>query len=279
MNIRRSNILYQNGAYYTPAPMPEPPKPEPVKPAPPSAASTPKPNTGTMPKPSTSTPGNGGGGGNKGGGFSPSFGLGKDGELPEVVLPPKASELYVPPVNIFFVYDEYDGDFREQATYMAEKKYRNQINQFIYVLHDEDFINGWNKLVGTRINDILLFIHGGAGFICFYEEDEVMEYDDFSRLEKLSIEGRAYLLACHGGTEYDGTTIAWKFSELLHGKKVRAVVNGKVYYRSYYQIFRRWPLTKEEGAYWADFYYVRGLTSRRKLKLEGGFYKKMPWPA
>ena len=61
VNIRRSNILYQNGAYYTPAPMPEPPKPEPVKPAPPSAASTPKPNTGTTPKPSTSSPGNGGG--------------------------------------------------------------------------------------------------------------------------------------------------------------------------------------------------------------------------
>ena len=67
VNIRRSNILYQNGAYYTPAPMPEPPKPEPVKPAPPSAASTPKPNTGNTPTPSTSSPGNGGGGGNKGG--------------------------------------------------------------------------------------------------------------------------------------------------------------------------------------------------------------------
>ncbi len=88
VNIRRSNILYQNGAYYTPAPMPEPPKPEPVKPAPPTAASTPKPNTGTTPKPSTSSPGNGGGGGNKGGSTKPNTGSGSIPWKPSV---PKVS--------------------------------------------------------------------------------------------------------------------------------------------------------------------------------------------
>ncbi len=44
---------------------------------------------------------------------------------------------------------------------------------------------------------------------------------------------------------------------LFNGKPVRAVVNGSVYYRSATQLFSYKPLTKEKGAYWADFKYIK----------------------
>ncbi|MCI8611575.1 MAG: hypothetical protein HFE66_06625 [Clostridiales bacterium] len=264
--------MYENNAYHTPEKMPEPQKPKPPEPT--ASGGGANSNPGSVS--STSKPGNANSTGMSSGGLKPGggqthgFGLGETGNLPELPKP------YIPPINVFFVYNKIDSGFKEQADYMAEKKYRDQINEFIYFTKIHEFVNEWNSLVDTRINDILLFLHGGAGKLYFDKEE--MQYDDFSQLKELSIDGRAYLLACNGGTEYEGTTIAWKFSELLHGKRVRAVVDGKVYYRDWYQLFKRWPLTKEEGAYWADFYYVRGLTSRRKLQLEGGFYGKMPWP-
>ncbi len=265
-------VVYENNAYHTPEKMPEPQKPKPPEPT--ASGGGANSNPGSVS--STSKPGNANSTGMSSGGLKPGggqthgFGLGETGNLPELPKP------YIPPINVFFVYNKIDSGFKEQADYMAEKKYRDQINEFIYFTKIHEFVNEWNSLVDTRINDILLFLHGGAGKLYFDKEE--MQYDDFSQLKELSIDGRAYLLACNGGTEYEGTTIAWKFSELLHGKRVRAVVDGKVYYRDWYQLFKRWPLTKEEGAYWADFYYVRGLTSRRKLQLEGGFYGKMPWP-
>ena len=256
--------------------MPEPPKrpdPAPSKPTASGGTSNPT-NSGSVS--STNKPGNMNASGmssgemKPGGGSTHGTGTNKNENPPEVYGPP------VPPRNIFFVYNAKKG-FQEQADFIEKKMYRDQLNKFIYVTEVEEFVNEWNSLVDTRINDILLFLHGGAGKLYFANEG-VLKYDDFSQLEKLRIEGRAYLLACNGGTEYEGTTVAWKFSYLLHGKRVRAVVDGSVYYRDWYQLFDRWPLTKEKEAYWADFYYVRGLTSRRKLQLESVFWGRMPWP-
>lgn len=92
--IHKSNILYQDGAYYTPQPMPEPPKPEPVKPASPAA------NTPTQPTPSnpqnnaassTSSPGNGGGGA--------ASNLGTSGNKPPTIKPTIPVPEYKPPVT------------------------------------------------------------------------------------------------------------------------------------------------------------------------------------
>lgn len=99
-----------------------------------------------------------------------------------------------------------------------------------------------------------MYFHGGKGFLAFKNEE--MYVDEIRKLKNTSLSGKVYLYSCNGGTQNSyGETVAGAFSKVVSGAKVRAVVNGKVYYRAWYQLFSRKPLTKEKGAYWADFHY------------------------
>ena len=81
-------------------------------------------------------------------------------------------------------------------------------------------------------------------------------------------------MSCQGGTGYKGSSVAYEFSKVVNYKRVRAVVNGNVYYRAWNQWFSRKPLTKESGAYWADFYYIKNRNRKyvpSSGKLKGGW--------
>ena len=100
-------------------------------------------------------------------------------------------------------------------------------------------------------------MHGAAGTLSF---NGVQKYsNDIKSLKKIkTLRGKIYLLSCNGGTTAgDGSSVAGAFAVLQKGVKVRAVVDGKVYYRAWNQLISRKPLTKELGAYWADFIYCK----------------------
>lgn len=87
--------------------------------------------------------------------------------------------------------------------------------------------------------------------------NETMKGREIEKLSKINIKGKLYLFSCKGGTDKSRNSVAGRFAKLINGKPVRAVVNGSVYYRSATQLFSYKPLTKEKGAYWADFKYIK----------------------
>lgn len=164
--------------------------------------------------------------------------------------------------RVFLIYP----DFTSQADWMSKWAYNNKNVSKIVIKtkKKKEFIEKWNSLSGS-ISSIHLYLHGGAGVLYFYNES--MTYSDFSKMKKKSISGMVYLYSCQGGTmDRNGRIVALMFSNLVYNKKVRAVVNGNVYYRDWYQPFARKPLTKEKGAYWADFYYATVKGKRQGLK-------------
>lgn len=156
--------------------------------------------------------------------------------------------------NIFIVYNRRGSDFVEQANWMKRYAYSNKNCLTRYVEKTSDFIKEWNSLYSYSIKDIHLYLHGYPGNLSFKDDD--LSVDDIKELKKINISGKVYLYSCNGGTKNSyGETAAGEIAKLVAGARVRAVVNGKVYYRAWYQLFSRKPLTKEKGAYWADFYY------------------------
>ncbi len=156
--------------------------------------------------------------------------------------------------NIFFVYSRSGSDFIEQANWMKRYAYQNKNCITFNVKQVSEFTKKWNQLSSYSIKDIHLYLHGGKGNLYFFNED--MLVDEIRKLKKISISGIVYLYSCNGGTKNSyGETVAGALATRVSGARVRAVVNGKVYYRAWYQLFSRKPLTKEKGAYWADFHY------------------------
>lgn len=92
-------------------------------------------------------------------------------------------------------------------------------------------------------------------------------------LKKKKVEGKAYLYSCNGGTTYKHSSVAREISARLYGTRTRAVVNGSVYYRDWYQLFDYKPLTKEKGAYWADFYWTKSGLGIPKVSKIGRSWK------
>ena len=161
--------------------------------------------------------------------------------------------------NIFIVYDKAGNDFNEQANWMIKDRYNKKDCEIYKVIYIDDFVDAWNSLVKRKkdINDIYLYLHGGAGCLYFngqtYKSNQM--YDD---LGELTVHGKVFLNSCNGGSSVEGGwSVAITLAMLCPGAYVRAVVNGKVYYRSFTQLFARKPLTKEKNAYWADFMYVK----------------------
>lgn len=156
--------------------------------------------------------------------------------------------------NIFIVYNRQGSDFVEQANWMKRYAYSNKNCLTRYVEKSSDFVKEWNSLYSYSIKDIHLYLHGYPGNLSFRDDD--LSVNDIKKLKKINISGKVYLYSCNGGTKNSyGETAAGEIAKLVAGALVRAVVNGKVYYRAWYQLFSRKPLTKEKGAYWADFHY------------------------
>ncbi len=161
---------------------------------------------------------------------------------------------YASQQNYFFVYDNPGSDFIKQAEWMIKYNYKNKNCTTYKMRKISKFEDYWNSLPNGGIKDIHLYFHGGKGFLAFKNEE--MYVDEIRKLKNTSLSGKVYLYSCNGGTQNSyGETVAGAFAKVVSGAKVRAVVNGKVYYRAWYQLFSRKPLTKEKGAYWADFHY------------------------
>ena len=157
--------------------------------------------------------------------------------------------------HYFIVYNrDKSNNFINQAKYMINTMYKYQKTIIKYVKTKNDFKNAWNSM--TNIGNVHLYLHGGAGKLCFYKED--MNMNDISFLSHKSISGKVYLCSCNGGTYSGKLSVANVLSRVVKGSKVRAIVNGYVYYRAWYQLAGYWPLTKEKNAFWADFYVTYG---------------------
>ena len=176
--------------------------------------------------------------------------------------------------NYFVVYyRDKTSNFEEQANYMKKTKYKNKDCYTVYFKSKAEFKSIWDR-IGNNAIDIHLYVHGNAGQLCFKGED--MSESEMYYMSYKNIKGKVYLYSCNGGTSIkNGWSVAARLAKLLKGKKVRAVVNGSVYYRALNQIFARWPLTKEKNAYWADFYLVYGENYGIYRKKVGG-RGKMP---
>ena len=156
-----------------------------------------------------------------------------------------------------FYYNKKGKDFYEQALWMKKKYFKSKSVTLIGLKDWSEFKKAWNNLYKKDVDDIFIFMHGAAGTLSF---NGVQKYsNDIKSLKKIkTLRGKIYLLSCNGGTTAgDGSSVAGAFAVLQKGVKVRAVVDGKVYYRAWNQLISRKPLTKELGAYWADFIYCK----------------------
>lgn len=153
-------------------------------------------------------------------------------------------------------YKDASSNFVEQAKYMSKEKYKDKNVYFVYFKTKAEFKSIWER-IGNYAKDIHLFLHGNADELCFSDCD--MPGSELYYWSYKVMTGKLYLYTCDGGTSAsNGWSIAARFAKLIKGKKVRAVVDGSMYYRGWGQIFERWPLTKEKDAYWADFYLRYG---------------------
>ena len=181
----------------------------------------------------------------------------------------------------FIVYSNPGSDFKKQANYMKNKmKGYNTIT--FYCVSAKDFIDAWNSISKNyKLKNLFLYVHGGAGKLHFkncsiYKTlpkniNKGKKYKEtsytFSKLKNLNITGKIYLNSCHGGTSKGvSESVASILAKKVPGKTVRAVVNGNVYYPGYKKtVLSGNPLTKEKGAYWADFNYHYVKREKRKV--------------
>ena len=168
-------------------------------------------------------------------------------------------------VTYMFYYNVKGKDFKEQAKWMKNEYFKKKEVKFIAVKDWERFKKDWNALSKKSVDDVFLFLHGIPGSLSFNGK-QIYEKELKSLKKIKKVKGIIYLLSCNGGTKPDGKgkSVASFFAVLQSGSKVRAVVDGKVYYRAWNQIFERKPLTKEKGAYWADFIHQYDKRERKK---------------
>ncbi len=178
-------------------------------------------------------------------------------------------------ITYMFYYNKKDYDFKEQAKWMKKEYFNNKNVKLVGLKEWSEFKKAWNNLRNKTVDDIFLFMHGIPGALSFNGlQIYVKDMKSLKKIEKLK--GKIYLLSCHGGTTpKEGKSVASFFATLQSGTKVRAVINGKVYYRAYNQIFDRKPLTKQEGAYWADFIYQ--YVDREKKKIVCIINRRSEW--
>ena len=127
----------------------------------------------------------------------------------------------------------------------------------IYVITAQDFIDAWNSLDDSDIDDIFLYLHGGEGKLYFKGEAMNMTGDkSLQSLLSKKVGGMVYLFSCHGGAGEEGNNVAWRFAELT-GAHVRATASAV----SYSQFLGR-NHARVSGfnmfipfVYWADYYY------------------------
>ena len=163
--------------------------------------------------------------------------------------------------NYIFVYNNKETDFYAQAHWMSKYAYNNKNVIYIYIVSKEDFKREWNKLKGKKILDIHLFIHGDKDKLYF--KGVTMTGTEVSKLSKLSMKGKLYLYACHGGTIVKGTSIAMRLAKLVADVKVKAVVNGSVYYTLAHFSSNYRPICRDIGAYWATIIYISKIKKYR----------------
>ena len=181
----------------------------------------------------------------------------------------------------FIVYSYPGSDFIKQANLMKKKcKGYNLVTY--YCKSAKDFVTSWNAIAKKyKLKDLFLYVHGEAGKLYFRncnilksvnkktnnKKKESLKDHQFSELKNLSITGKIYLNSCHGGTSSSGTeSVASILAKKVPSHSVRAVVKGNVYYRGAKKpVMDGQPITKEKGAYWADFNYSYDKRSKKKI--------------
>lgn len=151
----------------------------------------------------------------------------------------------------------------------------------IPVDYKEDFIAAWNSTALDGVENLYLYVHGGAGYISFHD-DETHRIDagsdDFNLLMARQIDN-VYLFSCYGAkSPSNGTSIASALTELTRAKQLFACDVG-VSYRfdedrflhifegeNYYARAGGWDYYK--GKHWYRYEYSKPRVQLRRNKLK-----------
>lgn len=128
--------------------------------------------------------------------------------------------------DAYIVYNDPNG-FTTQAKYMASTYSRGY--DIYYVRSSSDFVRVWNNLAtqSSKIDNLILMLHGGTGVFCFYNENG---WNNFNKLSYLGnkINGSVMLLSCNGGTGGGGSVA--RFISQRSGVSVVSANNSNVNY-------------------------------------------------
>ncbi len=142
--------------------------------------------------------------------------------------------LYIDPsgnVTIVFNYvnpDNPDSSFTDQANNSAYFNATRKGVKMIAVTSVQDFVDAWNDLDDSDIDDVYLLLYGGEGDLYF--------------------KGETLSFSCHGGQGEEGNNVAWMFAKKT-GAAVRASTGGV----SYSKLFGKYHARMEERNFWNVF--------------------------
>ena len=171
------------------------------------------------------------------------------------------------------------GDFTEQADWMQENRYKNSDVTQIKIKTKDDFVKAWND-ISEPIAELYLYFHGVASKLRFSpiqgqnENSKMMDsYEIIRRLYNIQVLSCINLLSCNGATRNEDNypSVAEVLATKCEGIPVRAVENGYVTYRDWYQPFGRHPLTKDGK--WVEFVYKNSSYSKTTFN----YSKRMPF--
>ena len=159
-------------------------------------------------------------------------------------------------------------DFTEQADWMQNRRYKYSDVIQIQIKTKDDFVKAWNN-ISEPIAELYLYFHGVASKLRFSpiqgqnENSKMMDSYEISRsLHNIQVLSYINLLSCNGATRNEDNypSVAEVLATKCEGIPVRAVEDGYVTYRAWFQPFARYPLTK--NGKWVEFVYKNSSYSK-----------------
>ncbi len=162
--------------------------------------------------------------------------------------------------TVAFYYNNPGSGFEDQVKKSAYFNYNNDDVEIISVISSQDFIDAWNSLDDSDLDDVYLYLHGGEGKLYFKGETMNMTGNkSLASLTNKNAEGKVYLFSCHGGAGKEVDNVAWRFSELT-GATVSATESSVSYseiFGKYYARVSAEDFWNPFDNFWSDYYYEK----------------------
>ena len=130
--------------------------------------------------------------------------------------------------TVVFCYDNPGSGFSEQVENSAYFDSNSDDVEIYYVTTTQEFIDSWNNMDDSDIDNLYLYLHGGEGDLYFKGETfSVSGYNSIeSSLKQKDVKKTVYLFSCHGGEGEEGNNVAWAFAKK---PTLRFVLQKRVY--------------------------------------------------